>query len=236
MSFLLDVIIIAIIVFTVYRGVSRGFVKSAMKLLSFVIASLVAYYFNGTLANIYNEKFFSGMFVEKASDVITSVIQKTGEKFDIKTLFADMPEAFTDLLDRFGVSAGELELSFGGSDMVSSETITNMAERIAEPIARSLSTALAFATIFIGALIVLAVVTWILDLIFKLPVLKTANKLLGFLFGALCALLYAYLFSELAVVVVNAGIAMKPELFNENIVNNSILLKFFSEISIFSAL
>ena len=232
MNFLFDIIIIGIIVFSVYMGVSRGFIKSVMRLLSFFIASFLAYTFKGDLAQVYNENFFSASFTEKVSNTISPVVQKTGEAFDIKKLFADMPEVFKDLLNRFGANVGELESKFSSSS-ASAETVENMSRTIAEPISRMLSNALAFVTIFVGALIILAILTFILDQIFKLPVLKKANKILGFVFGLIIALVYAFIFSKVAVMIINVGIAIRPDIFNSNIIENSFLLKFFSGFSFF---
>lgn len=234
MSFLFDIIIIGIIVFSIYRGISQGFVKSLMKLISIVVALVATYLFCDTLAEIYMDTFFFDSFAEKVAETVTPVIQRSGELFDLETLFADMPEAFADLLQRFGVSAESLASSFGGFDSASAQTVESMSEAIATPIASVLSKALAFITIFVGTLIIMAILTALIDLIFKLPILKKANKFLGFLLGVAFALLYAYLFSEVAVLLIKAGIAIKPEIFNENIIDNSILLKYFSDFSLVS--
>lgn len=227
MNFLFDILIIGIIVVSVYLGVSRGFIKSVMRLLSFFIASFLAYTFNGELAKFYSDNFFSASFTEKVSETITPVVQKTGEAFNIQKLFADMPDAFKDILQRFGANIGDLESKFSSSS-ASAKTVEDMSRAIAGPISDMLSKALAFVTIFVGALIILAILTFILDQIFKLPVLKKANKILGFVFGLIIAMVYAFIFSKVAVLIIKVGIAVKPELFNENIIGNSILLKFFS--------
>ena len=234
MNFLFDIIIIAIIVFTVYRSASRGFVKSVMSILSLVVAFVAAYIFTDALAEIYNESFIFDAFAGKVSDLLTPVIQKTGEIFDLETLFSDVPEVFSDLLQRFGVEMSSLKETFGTYSSAGAQTVTDMSETIAAPVAFAFSKALAFASVFIGALIAMALVTFLVDLVFKLPGLKKANKFFGFLLGALLGLLYAYLFSEVAVVLIKAGIAYYPNLFNQSIIDNSILLKFFSEFSLFS--
>lgn len=46
---------------------------------------------------------------------------------------------------------------------------------------------LAYVLIFIAAYVILIVISIIVDKIFKLPVLKQANKLLGIIFGIICA-------------------------------------------------
>ncbi len=231
MNFLFDIIIIAIIVFSIYRGVSQGFVKSLMKLLSIAVAFAAAHLFHDALAEVYNHYFFES-FAEKVAETITPVIQRSGEMFDLETLFSDMPEVFSDLLSRFSVDTAHLAESFGSFGAASAETLENMSQTIAAPIAAILSKALAYLSIFVVALIVMAILTALIDIVFKLPVLKNANKFLGFILGAVFALLCAYLFSEVAVIVIRAGIAVKPEIFNENIIDNSILLKYFSDFSL----
>ena len=86
--------------------------------------------------------------------------------------------------------------------------------------------------IFIIAFVVLKVVTCVVDGAFKLPVLKTANTLLGFVFGLILAVLFIMIYSELCAALVSALGPISPKLFGQDVVDKTLLVKFFSEHSV----
>jgi Colicin V production protein. len=99
-----------------------------------------------------------------------------------------------------------------------------------------LANIISFALIFAAAMLVLSIITWILDLIFKLPVLKAANTLLGLIFGVVCALVLAWLMGMVSIYLIGAMSSIYPELFNSTVVQNSVILKFISENNILTFL
>ena len=65
-------------------------------------------------------------------------------------------------------------------------------EGIVEEAAEFISAGVAIILLFIASMIVLTLLVYLLDLIFKLPVLNFANKALGFVIGAIKALLFSF--------------------------------------------
>ena len=83
-----------------------------------------------------------------------------------------------------------------------------------------------------AALIALKLITFILDLICRLPVLATLNSLLGFVFGLANALIGAWVITNLAVGLTHALNAVKPDIFNQSVIDGSIIVKFFCDQSL----
>ena len=80
----------------------------------------------------------------------------------------------------------------------------------------------------LGGIWTAGLLTWILDLIFQLPVLKTANTFFGLIFGILAAILLAWVLSAMSVTLVRAMASVAPEYFSESVIENSVVLRFFS--------
>ena len=87
----------------------------------------------------------------------------------------------------------------------------------------------AFLLIFFASVVVLRLLTWLLDMLFQLPVLKTANTMLGLLVGVVIALFWAWVLCPLSITFIRAMASISPELFNESVIDNSVILSFFAD-------
>ena len=74
--------------------------------------------------------------------------------------------------------------------------------------------------VYVASLIVCTILSFVLNMFFKLPVLKTANKLLGLVLGIVCALLFAKIAAK-AIVLINDYSILSGEI-------NSIIVKIFN--------
>ena len=103
------------------------------------------------------------------------------------------------------------------------------AAQIAAPTTTVLSSVAAFVIIFCAVLFVLSLLTGLLDLIFTLPVLRSANLLLGFLLGAAEAAFIACLLASVMSVLAGSLGAVDPSLFGTDVVEDTIICKFVME-------
>lgn len=112
---------------------------------------------------------------------------------DLGTLFAEKPEAFVNAVERFQIDFSSVEAYFqkiaGESD---AEALGKLSDHIASPLASAISYVAAFLCIFIAVSIALGIAVWIIDRIFNLPVLRTANKLLGVVLGVVLGVFSAW--------------------------------------------
>lgn len=226
MSFIIDILILSIIAFTVFKGARRGFVKSVMSLASLIIAFIIANIYSPAMSLWYYNKFILSSVTEKISSFISGFIPVGSDTLNMSKLFGE--GTFVEMLERYGADNEKLQAAYGSVTDATTAKIEELSASIAQPVASTISDALAFASIFFGALIILWVVTIIINMVFKLPVLRTANKVLGIVFGVVCALLYSWIFAIVAVWAINALGAVEPEMFGPSVVDNSVLLKFFN--------
>ncbi len=230
MSFVYDIFMIIIGVFIVVGCWRKGFVKSVMSLLSLIIATFTAYAFTPSLSEYINEHFIksriSGTLYDSISGYFSDFsLDKVGEI--IKNI--------TNTITRYGSnSEGVSSVITTASENGASGTdaAKSVADFIATPVSTTISNIIAFTLIFFAALILLSFVTFIVDKIFKLPVLDSANKLLGLIFGIIEAILICWVLALIFSVLNTSLEAVAPKYFNTAVVDNSIILKFFSSYNI----
>jgi len=228
MNLILDGILLLICAASIILGAKRGFIKSVMGVCTLIAALFVAYAFTPPLADIIEEQPFMRSISGSITETIKSLSENDGGSYDLKRLFDEMPDAFQQIIDRYDADEEQLTEAVEVQPEAEEGDVTLLSDLIAEPVSNAIAGVLAFLALFVASVIVLKLLTWILDLIFQLPVLKTANSMLGFLFGVLAALLWAWVLSSLAVTLSDAMSSISPELFPEDLVEHTILVKFFS--------
>ena len=92
---------------------------------------------------------------------------------------------------------------------------------------------IAFAALFFGALILLNLVCFVLDKVAKLPILNGTNKLLGFAFGVLEALMLGIVLAHISATLCSAYGAMHTDFAFTQVAENTYVAGFLLAISPF---
>ncbi len=217
MNIAIDIILAVIIASCLISGWRKGFVDTVMKLASFILAGIGAYLFYGIPADYMYSKFF----LPKLTDMIENSILSGSTGMTLTELFNSKPAFFVDILNRYS-TVGDVEGFYNsGTEM----TVTDISSFMAEPLARAIANILGFGLVFVALLLVLGLITVILDKICKLPVLKSANRLLGIVLGILLGLLFAWLIAAVIGGALPELSKAYPDAFDPNVMENSILLK-----------
>lgn len=206
MSIIFDIGVIAIIALCTFIGYKQGLVKSAIKILSFFIAIIVAFVLYKPVSSL--------------------VINNTSIDDNIKNIMIEKikPENLDE--DQ------EVELE----DKVALEIMgeaTNTIEEIAEAFTIKLIETTVLLLIFIIVKIGLRFVTALTDLITKLPLLKQVNRLGGTIYGIIKGLFIVYTILTLVYLAtpllqdnitdsINKSIITKA-LYNNNLILNVII-------------
>jgi len=229
MSIAIDVILLAILLSGIIMGVKKGFVRSVMSFVTFIASFICAWQFTPLLAEHYHNSYLMEKATKLVSEAISKIIGNGITSLNIGSLISEQPQAFTDIIDRYATDIGALERYYYAQSGGTADVQRNVSEFIAGPVSEALSTGLAFLTIFIGVTIVLSLAALVLDLIFKLPGLSTLNRVLGFMLGAVCGLLYTWAAALILTAIVPALAALYPEVISPSMFENSILLNVFNE-------
>ena len=229
MSLIFDGIILVAALVSIIVGAKRGFVKSIMGICTLIAALFVAFAFTPALSDYIERSEPVKEITQNITDTLGSLSKTEEGSYDLLRLFDDMPDSFKQILDRYRVDAEELEDSANPKPNADESAVSGLASQIAGPVAKAISGVLAFSALFIGTVIVLKLLTALLDLLFKLPVLKTANTLLGFIVGVISAIVWAWVLSSLSVIFIHAMESVSPETFSPSVIENTIILKFFAD-------
>ncbi len=222
LPFIIDGILILIFAVTVIDGRRKGFFKMAFALVATVLSVIIAYKYSASLAQWANEAFIHKAAVNTFSEAI-AVHLSNGTQAII--------EAIPDYIIK-AAEAGGVTVSSIISDIGSSVDATQAAEQIYEGIYSvivfPILLIIAFIVIYAVSSAILSFGIKFLNNMFKLPVLKGFNKLLG---GALGAVKGFVIVAILSMALVVFSPIISPEEIGEAI-NSSIIPNFIEEISI----
>lgn len=232
MSFIFDGIILIVGITAIIMGAKRGFIKTIMGVITLIAALCIACAFTPYLADHIRDTAVMENISESIGDTIKSLSQNEGGNFNLDKMFQDMPDALRQILERYNVDIYSLTQSVAGETDAAENVVDNLSDTIAEPVVTVIANVAAFLAVFVVSVIVLKLFTMVLDLIFQLPVLKTANAFLGMLVGVVNAVFWAWVLSSLSVPFIHAMSSISPDLFSKSVIDNSVFLKFLSAISI----
>ena len=202
MWIIFDLILIGIIALSTFIGYKQGLVKSAIKILSFFIAIIIALGLYKPVSNI----------VIKNTTIDESIKNAIIEKI--------MPEE--------GDKNAEISVDEKISTVIM-KNATNTIEGVAEAFSVKLIEIVILLLIYILAKIALKFVTILADLIAKLPILKQVNKTGGIVYGIIKGIILVY--TILAVVYLVAPLLNKSvsenidkTIITKTLYNNNIIL------------
>ncbi len=229
MSWLLDIIIIAIIAITVTMAVKKGFIRTMLSAGTFLIAVLLTALLASPVADALKETVVGNSVRESIEETITEEISDNTN--GINGLFNGESKIFNSL-----AQASDLDVEYWEKEYKeNSENIERrIAEKIAAPIIDIIATIIAIILVFLLSQLLLSLLSGVLDRVFRLPVLKTFNKGFGALLGIILALVRVCLFCFAANILIKFGTLIGSEFLMSFVPSETILFKFFSDINIFS--
>lgn len=238
MDAILDIIIVLIAFLTIYFAFRNGFVKTLLSASSFFIAIVITVLLLSPVKTAFMDTSLAEGVRDRIETEIDSILVKNGFE-DVEELIQPDTEAneFLNILDKVGIEKDQLQTEFNewktdaGVDLKE-----KLIDFIAEPVVNAIVTVAAIVLLFFGSMILLKIVAYVLDKICKLPVLKTANKLLGLLLGILLALVRIYLFCIIVKLLLPYGQALDIEVLTKINPGNTLLFKLFYDINIFNLL
>ncbi len=212
MSIIIDIIIVAIIALCLFLGYKRGLTGSLLKILSFVLAIVIAFILFKPVSNlVINHTNWDDSLKESIKQFIT-------EKTATPEAKSELPQVIVDYID---------ETMAESINEAKEVAIDNTAQSVTNLIVN----AGVWIAVFIIARILLIFIKFITALIAKLPVIKQFDKLGGIIYGILEAFVILYLLlaiiSFIAPTLNNSGFidAINKSFIGSMLYNNNLLLK-----------
>ena len=225
MSLILDLVIILIIALCVFIGIKRGAVKEIVSLIGIVVALILAI----TISKI-GATFIYNRFVGEAiyNTVYKAVEDKVG--VDISTTIEALPEEIFQIGDAIGVDISEkLESGLKEDTNLASSVAEIVSESIAKPLVITIIQLVLFIILFVVFKVLIGWLGKILNIVAKLPVLGSANKLVGGIVGLLKGVIIASIVCYVVIIILK----VQPDGFagiNQKIVEDTKIFNLISGI------
>ncbi len=188
----IDLALLAILAGVVILYTIRGFAKSVIGFVVMVASLLVASLFGPVLGDLL----YDGFMLEAVDGIVMTAIESAHDgivgSIDGEAIISSLPEAIKHLISFAGADLGSLGEEITSAGKLAADGLAHASETIAIPIAECVSDIVACLLLFIVALIVLKLISKLVVRVFELPVLRTLNRLAGFLMGLLVGFLICW--------------------------------------------
>ena len=188
MGILLDIGFVIIILLCVVFGYKKGFFKSIAGFIGAVIAMFLAWVLAGLIANAL----YQGIFREKLIDNISAVLSNDAlASFPEKAaqVVANLPDFLSNTLNNQGITSSQIEQSLQAAG---NNAAPATADLISPAVIWLLQLLLTVILFFILVILVRLVIKLIGN-VFRLPVLRQVDGILGGLFGIFKGVVYIFL-------------------------------------------
>ena len=239
-ALIIDLVFFAAFLVIIIVNTVRGFVKAFMKLGSSIVSVILAGIFSGKLGRVFHDWFMADWLNEKIANITLSAMPSLegvpdGFTVTINDLLTAMTGKFSLLLSIAGVNMAELSGSYG-SLPATEENVLLMSAHIGDNLSMILAKGLAFIVIFLASLLLFALITSLLNAATELPVIKTANRILGFVFGVLSALIIGSIGSFVVTKAIEIISVFSETVSALHIAEDSMVLRLFDKYNLVSLL
>ncbi len=188
MNIMLDLVLLCVFLLFTVVGIRRGVVKSAAHFLGSILAAFFASALGGAAAKWVFDVMFRDALVERIGGSLASL--GTGStSAAINGLLSSLPDFIVRALAEAGITANSLE---GVVSTRSGQAAELIADSLA-PVFISFLKVLAVIVLFCLFMIVVRVLADMVAGLFRLPLLRQLNGVLGGLFGFLLALVSVWI-------------------------------------------
>lgn len=219
-KYVIDLLYLVVATIVIVIFTKRGFVRALFRSGRLIFAGLICYFAAPGVSDLLYDHWiykgiFSWVFVR-----VEAFLYNASNAVNFDGMLDALPGIVKNLVD---VEALRESYHLSEGDLL--EMANEFSATAAEPLSMLLSKILAYAIVFVAALVLLFILFKILDAIFKLPVLSTINRVLGFVFGVVTALLALSAATYLAGLAI--GMLGSPDML-ESLINSSFCFRLFN--------
>ena len=186
MSYIIDIILLAVFILIVILAAKKGFAKTLLDFLAIVLAVVLAY----SIAPMVSEAVYDNIVKDKIVDSVEK--QLDGKQLDavgtaesVKNIINELPEPVVRISSSLGIDVKKLSEKIDLNEISNNLTVESLTEKVAKPIVMPALSLLSFALLAVVLMIILRLVAGVLSKLFKLPLVGTVNTVLGGVIGAL---------------------------------------------------
>ena len=184
MTYIIDILIIALFVFIVSIGYKKGFLSTVIDTFSLAISAVLSYKFFETVAASVYDLMVRDLVETRFSRVMDQISSSLSVTDKVDALIEGLPPSAVKLADAMGVNLGSLAFSMSSSGDLSNDDFARIAvEKIGHPIMINVTEVITFIAMFIIIAIVLKFVAGLFKKANDIPFLGKLNAGLGGVIG-----------------------------------------------------
>lgn len=224
MAIIFDVAVFAIVILLLLLGYKRGFIRTVINLIGYAVSAVLAYFLSQPLATFIFDAFFRKGSVDMINGELTKLSGGQSVSSLLDSAFAAIPERVMALASSYVGPLDEIKASIAASAPTTADVAAAVVEQVIGPIVTIMIQSFAFLILFIVFCILVKIITKALKIIDKLPVIGTANAVLGLVVGLVQAVIFLFIFtSAVSLVIQMSGNQM--DVVNSEIVGQSHVFK-----------
>jgi hypothetical protein len=170
-----------------------------------IAAFLLAYQLSPVLAPVIYDSFLSEKVYEAIKAKLVNASGATDVARQVTAVLASIPDYAVSIAASIGIDTGGLTEKVNGLDNTSTTIARELADKVAAPLITAVTHAVLFVILLVLSYVILMIVVGLIDKFFKLPVLKTANKLLGGALGAVKGVILVFLLCAILEILFGKG-------------------------------
>ncbi len=189
MSAIVDIILLIVLFVMILAGIKNGFVRCVLSVVAFTLAFAAAVFLSEPAAQTVYDNFAKEPIESAIAERITDTGTAQTAADSTQAVIDSLPEAVVSAASSLGIDVSQLAEQAGNINLNTSDMAAELTDKVARPIALAVLKVLAFAVIFLILNLVLQIAVSVISRLFDLPVLKTFNRTLGGVLGAVKGLL-----------------------------------------------
>ena len=189
MSAIVDIILLIVLFVMILAGIKNGFVRCVLSVVAFTLAFAAAVFLSEPAAQTVYDNFAKEPIESAIAERITDTGTAQTAADSTQAVIDSLPEAVVSAASSLGIDVSQLAEQVGSINLNTSDMAAELTDKVARPIALAVLKVLAFAVIFLILNLVLQIAVSVISRLFDLPVLKTFNRTLGGVLGAVKGLL-----------------------------------------------
>lgn len=189
MSAIVDIILLIVLFVMILAGIKNGFVRCVLSIVAFTLAFAAAVFLSEPAAQTVYDNFAKEPIESAIAERITDTGTAQTAADSTQAAIDSLPEAVVSAASSLGIDVSQLAEQAGSINLNTSDMAAELTDKVARPIALAVLKVIAFAVIFLILNLVLQIAVSVISRLFDLPVLKTFNRTLGGVLGAVKGLL-----------------------------------------------
>jgi len=205
MTYIVDILLLLAFSGMVLVGAVKGFIKSVLGMAAIMAAFLLAYQLSPVLAPVVYDAFLSERVYETIETKLVDASGATDAARQVSAVLASIPDYAVSIAASIGIDTAGITEKVNGLDNSSAAIARELADNVAAPVITAVTQAVLFVLLLVVSYILLMIVVKLIDKFFKLPVLTTANKILGGALGAVKGVILVFLLCVILEIFFGAG-------------------------------